>query len=252
MLELHLLVIIFAIQWLAFIPAYFFQTERFYDLVGGLTYILTVIVALILTPKIDARTVLLASLIMVWAFRLGLFLFIRIHAAGGDSRFDQIKRSPLHFFITWTLQALWISITASAALFAILSPAVIGLGLLAYLGLLLWCAGFAMEAIADFQKSRFKQDPTNAGRFIQSGLWSWCRHPNYTGEILLWIGVALIALPVLEGWRYTGLLSPLFVAFLLIRISGIPLLERAGQNRWGDDVEYQAYLKRTPKLMPGF
>lgn len=252
MLELHLLVIIFAIQWLAFIPAYFFQTERFYDLVGSLTYILTVIVALMLTPKIDTRTVLLASLLMVWAFRLGLFLFVRIHAAGGDSRFDQIKRSPLRFFITWTLQALWISITASAALFAILSSTAIDLGLFAYIGLLLWCLGFAMEAVADSQKSRFRKDPANAGRFIQSGLWSWCRHPNYTGEILLWVGVAFIALPVLEDWRYIGLLSPIFVAFLLIRVSGIPLLERAGQDRWGDDVEYQAYLKRTSKLIPGF
>jgi steroid 5-alpha reductase family enzyme len=90
---------------------------------------------------------------------------------------------------------------------------------------LLWVLGWALEVIADAQKSRFNADVANRGRFINTGLWSRSRHPNYFGEILLWVGVAVVAFPVLHGWQYVTLLSPFFVAFLLTRVSGIPLLE---------------------------
>jgi steroid 5-alpha reductase family enzyme len=110
--------------------------------------------------------------------------------------------------------------------------------------------GFALEAVADQQKRRFRERPENAGRFIATGLWAWSRHPNYFGEILLWTGVALVALPALDGWQLATLLSPVFVTLLLTRVSGVPLLEERADARWGDDPEYLAYKKRTPLLVP--
>jgi steroid 5-alpha reductase family enzyme len=104
--------------------------------------------------------------------------------------------------------------------------------------------------IADRQKSAFNAKPENKGRFISTGLWSWSRHPNYFGEIVLWIGVAIIALPILRGWQWVTLISPVFIILLLTRISGIPLLERRADQKWGNEAEYQSYKARTSVLVP--
>ncbi|MEO1078835.1 MAG: DUF1295 domain-containing protein [Pseudomonadota bacterium] len=243
-----LALVAFAIQWLAFIPAFIFQTERYYDLVGSLTYLTTA--ALALSVKGDARSQLLALLIALWAIRLGSFLFLRIRADGRDQRFDRIKPYVFRFLMTWTLQGLWVLMTAGAALAAMTSGLSQPLGVWAYTGALLWITGFAFEAVADAQKRRFRREPANAGRFIDSGLWAWCRHPNYFGEILLWCGIALIAAPALQGWQHVTLISPLFVYLLLTRISGIPMLDRIARKRWGEEAAYQAYRKATPALLP--
>ncbi len=118
------------------------------------------------------------------------------------------------------------------------------------MGIVVWVAGFAIEVIADQQKSTFKRNPANAGRYITTGLWAWSRHPNYFGEITLWTGIAIIALPILEGWRWVTLISPVFVFLLLTRVSGIPMLEARGKKRWGDEEAYQAYTRNTPVLVP--
>jgi steroid 5-alpha reductase family enzyme len=243
----------FLIQWLAFIPAYLFQTEKFYDLTGSLTYIIVTGVALCYsryTLPLDARALLLAALVIVWAARLGTFLFSRIRKAGKDDRFDEIKPSFIRFLNAWTIQALWVTFTASAALIGITTAARKDLDLFALIGFLVWLAGFAIEVIADAQKSRFNVDPANKGKFIRTGLWSRSRHPNYFGEILLWVGVLIITLPVLHGWQWVALISPLFVAFLLTRVSGIPLLEKKADAKWGGQAEYEEYKKNTPVLIP--
>jgi steroid 5-alpha reductase family enzyme len=123
------------------------------------------------------------------------------------------------------------------------------LGAFAALGTLAWAAGFVIEVVSDGQKRRFRDDPANRGRFIQSGLWAWSRHPNYFGEILLWSGIAMVALPALSGWQHATLISPIFVYVLLTRISGIPMLESRARKRWGDEPEYRAYKARTPSLL---
>ncbi len=240
----------FLMQWLAFIPAYLLQTEKFYDLTGSLTYLAVTLIALFFSAGADARAILLATLVIVWALRLGTFLFRRIRKAGKDDRFDEIKPSFIRFLNAWTIQALWVTLTASAALIGITTTARKGLDLLALAGFLVWLAGFAIEVIADAQKSCFNADPANKGRFIQTGLWSRSRHPNYFGEMVLWIGVLIITLPVLRGWGWVALISPLFVAFLLTRVSGVPLLEKKADARWGGQEEYEAYKKRTPVLIP--
>ncbi|MUU70622.1 DUF1295 domain-containing protein [Pseudarthrobacter sp. GA104] len=240
----------FLIQWLAFVPAFKAQTEKYYDLTGALTYISITLLLVVLTPGVDARGLLLAAMVVAWAVRLGSFLFRRVSKHGKDDRFDEIKPSFIRFLNTWTVQGLWVVLTAAAAWIAITSVARVALDGWALAGFLVWAGGFGIEAVADNQKGRFKADPANKGRFISTGLWSKSRHPNYFGEIVLWTGVLLIAVPVLQGWQWLALLSPLFVALLLIKGSGIPLLEKKADRKWGGEPEYEAYKKNTPVLIP--
>ena len=240
----------FAIQWLAFIPARLFQTERFYDLTGSITYIAVTLAAISAATAPSGAQWLIAIMIFIWAGRLGSFLFRRIHAAGGDQRFDHIKVSSSRFFVAWTLQGAWVVMTSCAALTAILSADQTAVGVIYVIGAVMWVAGFAIEVMADQQKSRFRADPANDGRFINVGLWARSRHPNYFGEILLWAGIAVMAIPYLSSTQWVVMLSPLFVYALLTRISGIPTLARRGQQLWGDDPIYQAYVANTPRLLP--
>ena len=242
--------IAFLVQWVAFIPAYALQSERFFDLTGSITYITVTVLAVLLSPVVDGRSILLLVLVVVWAARLGTFLFRRIQKAGKDARFDELKTSFFRFLSTWTLQGLWVTFTIAAALAAITTANRKELDLFALVGFLIWALGFGIEVAADAQKSRFRADPANKGRFIQTGLWSRSRHPNYFGEIVLWIGVAIIALPVLQGWQWVTLISPVFVTLLLTRISGVPMLEKRADEKWGGQADYEAYKERTPVLIP--
>jgi steroid 5-alpha reductase family enzyme len=240
----------FLIQWLVFVPAYLLQTEKYFDISGSITYIAVTTIAVLLSPSVDGRSILLWALVGIWAARLGTFLFRRIHRAGRDARFDEIKPSFIRFLTTWTLQGLWVTFTLAAALAAITTTTRRELGLAAQIGLLIWVAGFAFEVVADTQKSRFRSNPENEGRFITTGLWARSRHPNYFGEIVLWIGVAVIALPVLRGWQWITVISPLFVTVLLTLVSGVPLLEKRADEAWGGREDYEAYKERTPVLIP--
>lgn len=243
----------FLIQWLVFIPSYIFQTEKFFDLTGGFTYITVVGISVCYSRynvDLDARSILLAALVIIWAIRLGTFLFSRIHKAGKDDRFDELKPSFFRFLNVWTMQGLWVTFTAAAALVAITTTYRKELDAFAIVGFLVWIFGFAFEVIADAQKSRFNADPANKGKFIRTGLWSRSRHPNYFGEIVLWIGVAIIALPVLQGWQWVAMISPVFVTLLLTRISGIPLLAKKADAKWGGQADYEEYKKNTPVLIP--
>lgn len=240
----------FAIQWLAFVPARLLQTERFYDLTGSLTYIAVTVAAVMTAAAPSGPQWLIATMILVWAGRLGSFLFRRIHAAGGDQRFDHIKVSSSRFLIAWTLQGAWVVMTSCAAVSVILREQPRAVGAVFVIGAAMWVVGFVVEVVADRQKSRFRADPANEGRFINTGLWARSRHPNYFGEILLWTGIAVMAIPYLSGTQWVVMLSPLFVYALLTRVSGIPTLARRGQQLWGDDPAYQAYLSSTPLLLP--
>ncbi len=242
--------IAFAINWLAFIPAFVLRTEKFYDLTGSITYLTVMIVSLAFAPTRDARSWLLLGMVAVWALRLGTFLFMRIKSAGEDRRFREIKKSFGRFLLAWTLQGLWVSFTLSTALVVVTSEKRMDLGIFALIGFLVWLAGFAIEVVADRQKTQFNSDPANKGKFINTGLWAWSRHPNYFGEIMLWVGVTIIALPILQGWQWVALISPLFVTLLLTRISGVPMLEARAEEKWGGQADYEAYKADTPVLIP--
>ena len=240
----------YVINWLVFIPSNQRKTEHYFDLTGSATYLAVTVVALLLSDDVDTRAVIAAAMVAVWALRLGSFLFRRVRRDGRDGRFDEIKVDPLRFFMTWTLQGLWVLLTIAAALAIITSLERKSIGWVAIVGIVVWVFGFAIEVVADRQKSTFKQNPANDGRFITTGLWSWSRHPNYFGEIVLWTGIAIMAVPVLSGWRWVVLISPVFVTLLLTRVSGIPMLEARAEKRWGDDEEFQTYTRTTSVLIP--
>ncbi|WP_312170994.1 DUF1295 domain-containing protein [Microbacterium sp.] len=242
----------YAIQILAFIPAMILRTERFFDLTGSLTFFAISLGLVLLTPMPDARSWILAAMVMLWAVRLGSFLAMRVHKAGSDGRFDEIKGSPVRFLQVWVIQGAWVSITAAAAWIAISADAAARapLGWLTVVGIVVWAFGMVIEIVADAQKSAFRADPSNKDEFIRTGLWSRSRHPNYFGEIVIWVGVFLTAAPVLVGWQWVALLSPLFVILLLTRVSGIPLLEARAEKKWGDRADYIAYRESTPSLIP--
>ena len=185
----------------------------------------------------------------IWAIRLSSFLFLRIHHAGKDGRFDQLKTSPVRFLVPWTLQALWVFLTLNVVIVinSQSGPAP-PLGIWDGIGFMVWVMGFGIEVVADSQKTAFNANPENEGKWIDEGLWSRCRHPNYLGEILLWTGVAIFGVACFEGLEMVSWISPVFVYLLLTKVSGIPLLDRRALAKWGDDPEYQKYRENTPAL----
>ena len=221
----------------------------FRSLFGSLTYITLVVIALVFVPESSPRDYLIGALVLIWATRLGQFLFRRVLSAGEDRRFREMKTDFLQFFMTWTLQGLWVAITLSAALAAMTASEKMPLDYWALVGGLVWVVGFGIEVVADAQKTQFRQDPANRDQFIQSGLWAWSRHPNYFGEITLWLGLSLVAVPVLAGWQLVTMISPVFVYLLLTKVSGIPMLEDMARKKWGSDPEFIAYTKSTPALI---
>ena len=243
-------ILIFIIQWFVFIPSFINRTEHFFDLTGSLTFISTVLFTLMVIPEIYLRDVVIALLVIIWAVRLGSFLFLRVRKDGGDGRFDIMKTKFWWFLMTWNIQGMWVFLSLAAGLAAMTSNQKLEADIFLLIGLVIWITGFAIEVIADTQKSKFRSYPENKDKFISTGIWSWSRHPNYFGEILLWIGITVIALPVLQGWQFITLISPIFIIFLLTQVSGVRLLELRGKKKWGDNEEYQRYIQSTSVLIP--
>ena len=242
----------FAIQWIAFIPAYVFQTEKFYDLTGSLTYLSVIWYSLVFSSNqftnLNGANIAIVLLISLWAIRLGSFLFMRIHHDGEDKRFRSIKPSASQFFMTWTLQGLWVSLCSMCALTAISSTTGVVMNAFFYIGLALFILGFVVEVIADKQKSAFRANKENKDKFITTGLWSKSRHPNYLGEILLWFGIAVMSISSLSGYQYLTLISPVFSYVLIYYVSGVRLLEESAKKKWGHLDSYKEYVKNTPVL----
>ena len=244
----NLILLIFCIQWISFIPAFIFQTEKFYDLTGSITYLTTVFTALYITDSGNISDYVIVSCVAIWAIRLGSFLFMRIHKAGEDRRFRDIKPNFTRFFMTWTLQGMWVSMCLLCVLTALSSYSGIIVNNIFYIGLMIFISGFIIEVLADHQKTVFRKNIDNKDKFISSGLWAYSRHPNYFGEILLWLGIAVMSFSSLEGFQYFTLISPIFVYILLVYISGIRMLENQANKKWGHLDSYKEYLKNTPRL----
>lgn len=242
------------IQWLAWIPASLAKSERYYDLTGGLTYLTVVGFTLWAGSQSEspsARELIVSLLVVIWALRLSSFLYLRIHRAGKDGRFDRLKTSPIRFLVPWTIQGLWVFLTMIVVI-VINSQADSApeLGIWDAIGLLMWLLGFSIEVIADNQKSAFNANSDNQGKWIDSGLWSYSRHPNYLGEIMLWTGIACFGISCFSGLERVAWVSPIFIYLLLTKISGVPILDRRGLEKWGDKPEYHKYREGTPTLLP--
>ena len=247
-------VLCIGMQWAAWIPASMAKTERFYDLTGGLTYLTVVGFSLWAGSQSEApslRELIVSLLVVIWALRLSSFLYFRIHRTGKDGRFDQLKTSPIRFLVPWTIQGLWVFLTMIVVIVinsqADSAPA---LGIWDGVGLSMWLLGFGIEVVADNQKTVFNTETNNQGKWIDSGLWSYSRHPNYLGEILLWTGIACFGISCFTGLERFAWISPIFIYLLLTKLSGIPILDKRALEKWGDDVEYQKYRDKTPALFP--
>ena len=242
----------FIIQWILFFPAYFFRTEKFYDLVGSFTYLTVILFTFyfsIISIGFNIGNLIVSFLIIVWAVRLGSFLFLRILKEGEDKRFKFIKQSATRFFMTWSLQGMWVSVCSLSALTAISTPKGIVVNEMFFIGIFIFFLGLLIEIIADYQKTQFRSKPKNNGHFVSSGLWAYSRHPNYVGEIMLWTGVSVMSFSSLSGVQYIALISPIFTYLLIVYVSGVRILEASGKKRWGHLKSYQEYLKNTPSLL---
>ncbi len=238
------------IQFLIFLPSFLFQTEKFYDLTGSLTYISVTSIAYFSLDNPSTIDTILYLYVIVWAGRLGIFLFRRINKDGKDERFDKAKKKFFWFLQYWMGQAAWVVFSAGASILAILSPVEAELEALAFIGIFLWWSGFLIEVISDYQKRKFRETSDPKTEFISTGLWARSRHPNYFGEITLWVGMAVISLSSLSGIEYvTAVVSPLFVYLLLRKAEGVPMLERIADERYGELSDYQEYKANTPVLM---
>ena len=238
------------IQFVIFLPSFLFQTEKFYDLTGSLTYISVTSIAYFSLENPSTIDTILYLYVIVWAGRLGIFLFRRINKDGKDERFDKAKKKFFWFLQYWMGQAAWVVFTAGASILAILSPVEAELEVIAFIGIFLWWLGFLIEVISDYQKRKFRETSDPKTEFISTGLWARSRHPNYFGEITLWVGMAVISLSSLSGIEYvTAVVSPLFVYLLLRKAEGVPMLERIADERYSELPDYQEYKANTPVLM---
>ena len=241
---------ILLIHWVAFVPALIFKTEKFYDLTGSICYAFAAIFVYQQTYGATFSLSLFISIsVLIWTLRLGSFLLKSVLDAGEDKRFRTIKTSPSQFFMTFNLSALWVVICSLCALTAV-SNGVFEVKPIFYIGLLTFILGFSIEVIADNQKTEFRSKPENTDKFITTGLWSFSRHPNYFGEVMLWTGIAIMSYPYLGGVQYWTLISPIFSFTLIYFVSGVRMLEARANLKWGEDINYQNYVKKTPIFFP--
>lgn len=238
----------FLVNLVVFIPAYIFQTEKFYDLTGSLTYLSCTwysYSAGLQGSQVLARPTIASVFVSLWAMRLGWFLFNRILQDGKDGRFDEIKPNFVRFLNVWALQGLWVSLTAYAVFIANASSVEGSLGATDIIGIIVWAIGWAIEVVADRQKRIWRADPSNKGKFIEDGLWYYSRHPNYAGEVQLWLGMFILCLGAFEGTQWTAVISPIFVFCLIFFLSGVPMLEKGADKKWGHLKDYQNYKATT-------
>lgn len=242
------LLLALGINLLMFIPAFIFKTDRLTDISYALSFVILMTIAWIMEP-LSLENTLVALMVTLWAIRLGSFLFVRIGKMRRDKRFDGRRESFTKFLSFWSLQGITVGI--------VLIPALLFMGKInksvLNIGVFIWLTGLMIETIADAQKFRFNQDPANKGKFIDRGLWKFSRHPNYFGEILIWIGLYIYVFQSFSTFEklYT-LAGPLFITILLLFISGIPTVEKRAKEKFADDPAYLRYIHSTSILIPWF
>jgi steroid 5-alpha reductase family enzyme len=242
-------VIAFALNGAFFAVAAARKTDVVTDLSYSLTFAVLAI-ALLFTGGRRGVQLVASLLVVLWAVRLGAYLFRRILRMKVDHRFDGMRDKPLRFARFWVLQALAVAVIMLPVSYLLDRNDAPGFGVWAVVGIVVWAAGFVIETAADAQKSAFKANDGNRGQFITTGLWRYSRHPNYFGEILVWWGIFLYAVPFLHGAAFAVVAGPLFITVLLLFVSGIPPLERSADEKYGDDPAYREYKRRTSILVP--
>ena len=244
------LLLSFAVQALFFAFAASFRTDKVTDLSYSLSFAVITAILVFAERAFAPVQLLVALLVLAWAIRLGSYLLARILRIGKDERFDDKRGNFREFLKFWILQAfaVWLIMLPVTVLLSL--DGVAGIGAVSLAGTLLWAIGFGIEAASDAQKGAFKKEPANAGRWIDSGLWRFSRHPNYFGEILQWWGVFIAAAPAFPPLAFLTAVGPISITVLLLFVSGIPLLEKSADRKYGADPRYQEYKRRTSILVP--
>jgi steroid 5-alpha reductase family enzyme len=246
------LLISFAIQAFFFAFAATLKTDKVTDLSYGLTFIVLAIFWLIRNDvAIDSLKILVAVLVILWGVRIAGYLLFRIIKTGTDDRFDDRRDDVIAFAKFWILQG--------TAVWAIMIPAVYMLSRTeelaitgyAIVGSIVMLVGLVIETVADQQMYRFKFHKDSKGKWIDKGLWHYSRHPNYFGEMIVWWGIFIIGFPIYEGLGWLTIIGPIFITVLLRYVSGVPLLEKKAEKRWGDNPNYIKYRESTNLLIIG-
>lgn len=243
--------IIFISQVLFFIYAAINETDKVTDLSYGLTFIVGGVAAYLLNfNEFNLTKSLLLLIIVIWGTRLSGYLFLRILKTGKDKRFDGIREDWKRFASFWLLQAISVFVILLPTSYVLLSNIKNELNYFSVIGGLIAILGIVIEGIADQQKFIFKSDEKNRGKWIATGLWKYSRHPNYLGEIMMWVGVFLFSLVSLNGLALAAIISPVYITILLVFVSGIPTLEKEYEVRYANNSEYQLYKNSTGVLFP--
>lgn len=246
------LIIILGIQLLFFMFAAMFKTDKVTDLAYGLTFAILAWIILIRTGTFSLEAIVLTIMITLWGVRLAGYLFYRIMHIGKDKRFDGIRERFWKFAGFWTAQTIVIFIVMLPSIIFLDVDSDIRLTLLGIIGFFIWILGFLIETVSDHQKFKFRNNSKNKDRWIDTGLWRYSRHPNYFGEILCWIGIFVYAIPVLSGWEWASIISPIGIIMTLLFFSGIPTVEKNDDKRYGKDKKYLRYKSTTSVLIPWF
>ncbi|CAF0867173.1 unnamed protein product [Didymodactylos carnosus] len=236
-------------QLIFFIITYIVKFDKITDFGGSTNFILIALTTFFLHQTYYTRQIIVTCLVCIWAIRLGLFLLIRILKWGEDNRFDNIRTNFFKLLGFYAFQILWVWVVSLPVTFINSSnknPNIDGFDIA---GICLWAIGVCIEAIADVQKLVYKQDPTNHNHWCDKGLWKYSRHPNYFGEMMVWWGVFLLAVPILFEAKWVAILSPLFLMFLLLFLSGIPPLEKSMEQRFGQREDFRLYKTQTSPLI---
>eukprot|EP00484_Ammonia_sp_Unknown_P028184 CAMPEP_0197025434 /NCGR_PEP_ID=MMETSP1384-20130603/5777_1 /TAXON_ID=29189 /ORGANISM="Ammonia sp." /LENGTH=328 /DNA_ID=CAMNT_0042453963 /DNA_START=106 /DNA_END=1092 /DNA_ORIENTATION=+ len=254
----------YGVNWISFLfVAWPLHTEKYYDFTGMLTFLSCDLFSIFYNQvpwnADHIRNMVLFFMVMCWTLRLGIFLFQRITAkhGGKDKRFDDLRDNFARFAVAWTLQATW-GYFCCMPLFIVNQidnndvqrQHVNNVTVVDIVGWALWVFGWGIELIADRQKTVFKNDPNNRGKFCNAGLWAWSRHPNYFGEITLWIGIFVSSASIAKNAGWLAVLSPIWTIILLVFSSGVPLAERTAMKKYGHLPEYQEYVKNVSVLIP--
>jgi steroid 5-alpha reductase family enzyme len=232
-----------------FIPAFIFKTDKLTDISYALTFIAVGIFSFLRSEKTIGHILLIIA-ILLWAVRLGSFLYRRILRMKVDKRFDGRRDNFFKFLGFWLIQAITVPVVLLSSLlyFDTDNSSTTAISIF---GLMIFGLGLLIETIADNQKFAFSGDPANKDKWIESGIWGVSRHPNYLGEIMVWSGLYVFAFSSLDGYaRLAGLISPIYIACLILFVSGVPILEKAADKKWAQNEKYLDYKRRTPVLLP--
>ena len=242
---------VFLYMSLIYVIACLKKDNSIVDIAWGIGFILVAIGSFSLEPGFVTRQILVTALIFIWGTRLATHIAIRKRGRGEDFRYAQWRKDwnkwffIRSFFQIYMLQGFLLLIIAYPVILINHSQKA-GIEFLEILGLFIWLKGFFFEAVGDYQLLKFKRNTENKGKIITQGLWRFTRHPNYFGETAMWWGLFLMALSLRNGW--TAIVSPLMITFLLLKVSGITMLEK----KYVGNKEFEEYAKRTSAFFPWF